>query len=203
MTRYQKIDHFKYMLSKFQGRNSNVPMEVIDKIVRYISMYHIQKLNTPIMKTILRDIESSRYIEDIPFILMQLKSFTERDQPNDAKPEEFECPVCLESDIVNIKKLECSHILCCSCVIKIVINNAIKCPLCRHEQIAAKLNVLPGSILIDTILQLDEKQEKQIIKKACSYLEKYSQDENNERKCMINMNDLIKQLIWQTTESEL
>jgi len=54
---YRKLDHFKYMLDKYQGKNSNVPPEVIDKIRRYISDNKIQHINATTIRAILKKMD--------------------------------------------------------------------------------------------------------------------------------------------------
>ena len=129
--------------------------------------------------------------------MITLKSAEERKQTYDVKPENFECPICLETEtIVHVKKLECAHIFCHSCVSKMTIDSSIKCPLCRKQQISATLSTSPKF----TILQLDKAQENEIIRMAEHYLEEYEKSNatGNMRKNLLNMNNLIEDLIHQT-----
>ena len=197
---YRKIDHFKHMLDKYQGKNSDVPSEVIDEIRRYISDNKIRHVNAETIRAILKENGLSRYFQDVPFILLALKSAEECKQPYDVKPENFECPVCLESEtVINVKKLECAHIFCHSCVSKMIVDNGIRCPLCRNQQTSATLNISPESIRITTVPQLDKTQENEIIKMAEHYIEEYEKfNSGNTRGNLLNMNNLIKDLIRQT-----
>jgi hypothetical protein len=178
---YTKMDHFRNMLGKFQGKNSNVPIEVIDEVKAHIDANGIKEIDASTIRGILNKHKMTRYYQDIPFILTKLGSCN---MSRDVKPADFECPICLESNTINVKKLECAHILCHSCAFKITIDKIIKCPLCRRKQMI-------DSIQIATVTSLDKEQEERIIKMAELYLAKY-ESENNERKHPINFNELIR-----------
>ena len=102
-----KMDHFRNILSKFQGKNSNVPLKVIDEIKAHIDSNNVNKIDASVIGNILRERKMIRYFQDIPLILTKLESCY---MSCDSKPADFECPICLESDVINVKRLECTHI---------------------------------------------------------------------------------------------
>jgi Poxvirus Late Transcription Factor VLTF3 like/Ring finger domain len=184
---YTKTDHFRYMLGKFQGKNSNVPLEVIDEIQAYVVDHRIQNIDASIIRAILKEQKMIRYLQDVPFILSKLKLYNMNDEFSDEKPADFECPICLETDVLNVKKLDCSHILCHSCVLKITVNSSIKCPLCRRQQIL-------NSIQIANVAKLTKEQEEKIIKMAEVYLNDYENGKIERKSSHINFSNLIQEL---------
>lgn len=147
---YTKKHHFQQSLERYQGKD-NIPNVVIDKIKEKLKFYHINEkdVDFEIIRKILKEINLYQYITYIPSIINILTNKQiSAEENNKELTEPYECPICFDefNTIVELVILKCNHKFCKICVNKIKINNNIKCPLCRREQI---ISILGSNKLTD------------------------------------------------------
>jgi len=108
---YSKSDHFRYCLQKFSDKKTiNIPCEILDQIRKDIENY--ESFTTYDIKRSLIKLNLRKYYDQIPLIYEHLSGKNEKNsnivtQENDDK--NFECPICLQSDIPDISRLKCNH----------------------------------------------------------------------------------------------
>jgi hypothetical protein len=52
---------------------------------------------------------------------------------NNSNSNEFECRICLESNLTCVSELPCKHYYCEKCTDQMTVNSMIKCALCSRE----------------------------------------------------------------------
>lgn len=153
---YTRLNHFHHQLQKFSDRETTtVPNDILEQIKKDLCNYDNFTAND--IRCSLKKLNLRKYYEHIPTI-NRLLSNNYKDISNivtqENKDKNFECPICLQTDIANISKLKCNHIYCKVCTDMIIENNSIKCPLCRREYITKIIG--PNKLTDEQIIKLME-----------------------------------------------
>lgn len=188
---YTRAHHFRYKLQQITGEDTTeIPNELINKI---LSDMKDRKVIHPTISDIKMSIRNHAmdYYEHASTIYQKI--YNNHSTNNILKQEnsdkDFECPVCLQTDIKTISKLDCNHTFCDSCITIMTVNNKIRCPLCRKEYIT---KIIAGAnnnnLTDDQIFKLMESFE-QVLNKFDKWNKTLEQKEN-----FPNYNYIIKKL---------
>jgi len=160
--------YMKQKLEEEQG-NKNISEKLLTPIKIELDKRHIQIIDRNIIKSILRDLNLQKYYSLVPSIVKQLNK--DKCLNKTILDDEIECPICFE-EIKEAIKLECTHLFCETCMIKINSNNSIKCPLCRQVQETVKeYNLSDDDMKIILTEFINTEKEYRIVKNYISFSE--------------------------------
>jgi hypothetical protein len=66
--KYDRVGHFKLSINKFQGKNSNIPVDIMKKLDDKIQTHQIKTVTKNHLRLFLKELKLAKYYEDINYM---------------------------------------------------------------------------------------------------------------------------------------
>lgn len=66
--KYDRVGHFKLSINKFQGKNSNIPVDIMKKLDDKIQTHQIKTITKNHLRLFLKELKLAKYYEDINYM---------------------------------------------------------------------------------------------------------------------------------------
>jgi hypothetical protein len=127
---YKRINHFHDLLNQYESKNDNIDDSIIYTVAEQLESTNSRPTHKNI-QNVLKNNKYSKYYEQIPTIARKIKNKQIIEIKYINNNNEYECPICLDSDVKILAIFKCNHKICNICSKKILSDDQIKCPLCR------------------------------------------------------------------------